>query len=611
MKKIFTLLAFVLATVSSYAVSTETVFNWRSDGATTTLEKALTATGGTATFYGTEAPSTESVAYNEAVTDNDLKATGSKAHKLGKNTLYLELKLSSGNFKAGDVIQICGYNPFRVGTGVTDNRADTDIAASLATGTGKADYNVGSVTLPDDFEETNVIYISRANGSGTGVAAVKVTREVLGADDPVVEVSPTTLSLVATIDEPSVSGTFQITGSNMFDLGMVNVTCDDTNLSLSATAIPVTTQGTVDQNITVSYNPTVNADPTTAEIIITAGSITKKVTVTYSALVEKATPTNVTGDITWDIEKDITGDADVASPTEEIYANLLGLTFADDFDATSLYVTANDYAWRKSNKCAQACTLKFITEVPGTITVTFSNTGGSNKERWVKVTDANGEQTGTVEAVGTTHMTESFDVAAGTVSITGTGALRFFKIEFVKANGVSVTIPASGYATLCSSNDVVSNGECYKATKLVNGVVTIVPVQGVIPASTGIIVKGEAGTVTLPIATEGTTAADLEGNKMVGVLADTDMTGKSCYILSDGAFWPCSGGTLAAGKAYLDIAPTSGAKAIEIDVDGQETAISTVNAEQLNGNIYTINGVQVKNAQLKGIYIINGKKVVK
>ncbi|MBQ9561038.1 MAG: InlB B-repeat-containing protein [Prevotella sp.] len=176
MKKLLSLFVLLVAIVTG-AQAVDTVFLWQSDGSTTTKETALTATGGTATFYGSANPSTESAAYNEAVTDNDLKATGAKGHKLGTNTLYLKLTLSSGTFKAGDKVYICGYNPFRVGTGVTSNRADTDIAESLATGTAKGDYNVGVVTLPATFEATNTIYISRAEGTGTGVAAVKVTRE--------------------------------------------------------------------------------------------------------------------------------------------------------------------------------------------------------------------------------------------------------------------------------------------------------------------------------------------------------------------------------------------------------------------------------------------------
>ena len=176
MKKLITLLTLLVVAVTGAWAQNQTVFLWKSDGSTTARETAMTATGGTATFYGSANPSTESAAYNAAVTDNDLKASGSKGHKLGTNTLYLKITLTTGTFQAGDIIYICGYNPLRVGTGVSNNRANTDIAESLATGTSKSNYNVGSVTLPDGFTATNSIYVSRAEGSGTGLAAIKVVR---------------------------------------------------------------------------------------------------------------------------------------------------------------------------------------------------------------------------------------------------------------------------------------------------------------------------------------------------------------------------------------------------------------------------------------------------
>ena len=176
MKKLLSILTLLVVAVIGTWAQNQTVFLWRSDGKTTAKETAMTATGGTATFYGSANPSTESAAYNAAVTDNDLKASGSKGHKLGTNTLYLKITLTTGTFQAGDIIYICGYNPLRVGTSASSNKADTDIATSLATGTSKSDYNVGSVTLPDGFTATNSIYVSRAEGGGTGLAAIKVVR---------------------------------------------------------------------------------------------------------------------------------------------------------------------------------------------------------------------------------------------------------------------------------------------------------------------------------------------------------------------------------------------------------------------------------------------------
>ena len=61
----------------------------------------------------------------------------------------------------------------------------------------------------------------------------------------------------------------------------------------------------------------------------------------------------------------------------------------------------------------------------------------------------------------------------------------------------------------------------------------------------------------------------------------------------------------AEGKFIANI--TSESKTISI-VSPTATAISNVgNANAANGKIYTVQGVEVKNA-IKGLYIINGKK---
>ena len=117
---------------------------------------------------------TESAGYNTAVTDENMTSQGSKGLKMGANALYLKVTIDGG-FKANDVVSICGYNPWKVSS--TEEHAG-DIAASVATGTGKADYNVGSFTLSADAD---ALYMMRAEGSGTGICAIKVTR---GGDTP-------------------------------------------------------------------------------------------------------------------------------------------------------------------------------------------------------------------------------------------------------------------------------------------------------------------------------------------------------------------------------------------------------------------------------------------
>lgn len=103
---------------------------------------------------------------------------------------------------------------------------------------------------------------------------------------------------------------------------------------------------------------------------------------------------------------------------------------------------------------------------------------------------------------------------------------------------------------------------------------------------------------------------------MVGVTKEKDMTNvTNAYILSGGLFYECSGGKLAAGKAYLNDedgvwAAAAGAPSFSIIVDGETTGIENVKGEAItNSQYYTLDGRRVA-APTKGIYIVNGKKVV-
>ncbi|MCH5346850.1 MAG: hypothetical protein J1E63_07050, partial [Muribaculaceae bacterium] len=139
-----------------------TLFHWQSDGNAISTGTTVSTKGGTLTIDGTANPSTESAAYAADVPD-DMKSTGKNALKLGTNTLYAGLKLDKA-LKAGDIIYICGYNPYKVGTNVSGNAATTDIAASLETGSGKSDYQVAQVVVPASAEGATTLYLSRAKG---------------------------------------------------------------------------------------------------------------------------------------------------------------------------------------------------------------------------------------------------------------------------------------------------------------------------------------------------------------------------------------------------------------------------------------------------------------
>lgn len=180
------------------------------------------------------------------------------------------------------------------------------------------------------------------------------------------------------------------------------------------------------------------------------------------------------------------------------------------------------------------------------------------------------------------------------------------------------------YSTFCSTQDLdfsnVEGLEAYIVPQVNESSATISKVEKV-PAGTGLILMktddNTFGTTTnfnVPVAK---TTGPIGDNCMVGVTTETDMSGiGNAYILSNGMFYKCSGGTLAAGKAYL-YAPewaTSEAREFRIIRSGEDDNTTTV-SEKLNmkdensAPAYNLAGQRV-NSGFKGLVIKNGKKMI-
>ena len=142
--------------------------------------------------------------------------------------------------------------------------------------------------------------------------------------------------------------------------------------------------------------------------------------------------------------------------------------------------------------------------------------------------------------------------------------------------------------------------------------VTLTEIEKV-PASTGIVVNATAGTYAIPVLTA---AADATTGNLLKPWLTAGTPGDATYytLAVDGSsnpiFKKSSGGTLAAGKAYLVMSGTS-APELGVDFEGGITGINTVKGSEFNSNdnIYNLNGQRVANPT-KGLYIVNGKKVI-
>ncbi|MBR3522382.1 MAG: hypothetical protein IKN75_07715 [Prevotella sp.] len=190
----------------------------------------------------------------------------------------------------------------------------------------------------------------------------------------------------------------------------------------------------------------------------------------------------------------------------------------------------------------------------------------------------------------------------------------------VKAATVSKTISAAGWATYCSPYALdLSNAtgltDAYIVTGGSNGVLTKSSVKGgTVPANTGLLLKGNEGTATIPVVANSST--DVSANKLIGVTAETPIAAETGYVLLKendvlGFYKNNKAFTLGANTAYLPTsfdqnAPAHASYLLFDDMTG----ISNVAGSKVKTNsvIYNLNGQRVSNPT-KGIYIIDGVKV--
>ena len=183
-----------------------------------------------------------------------------------------------------------------------------------------------------------------------------------------------------------------------------------------------------------------------------------------------------------------------------------------------------------------------------------------------------------------------------------------FEVEEVK-------VPATEFATLYMAYQayIPEGVEAYIVSGADSKKATLTKIEGILPANTGVVLKND-GNYSFKKAIG--TAADVTGNLLLGSTTDTEVTGEG-YVLStvntvtgfykalltDGKF------KNNAGKAYLPKPAEASARFISLDF-GTETAIESVESVENNAAVYDLSGRRVQKAQ-KGLYIVNGKKVVK
>ena len=210
---------------------------------------------------------------------------------------------------------------------------------------------------------------------------------------------------------------------------------------------------------------------------------------------------------------------------------------------------------------------------------------------------------------------------------------EFKNIKEIIEEPFTLSISAAKYATLYLDYDAVipAGVRVYYAEKIEGETLIMERINDVIPANTAVIVTGAAGTYIFEQTFE--KIAAIESNLFRGSVEDTYITpekGTKYYVLSivDGVVGmyldELAGGTFKnnAHKAYL---PLDGESLGIFDTTvnspsaqlsnrytfnfGGVTAVESIKSTASDNAIYNLNGQRVENPT-KGIYIVNGKKVV-
>ena len=211
-----------------------------------------------------------------------------------------------------------------------------------------------------------------------------------------------------------------------------------------------------------------------------------------------------------------------------------------------------------------------------------------------------GPNSGDADGNKSTHM-EDFDYII--VRKTGNTALNMVKIT------------DAGYATYYSDCPLDFTGTGLKAyiATVDSKNISFQEVTSV-PANTGILLKGDADTYLIPVDDSDT---DVTSNAFIGSLIYTKVNDPGIFVLKNGdegvGFYKTTQAfTIGANTAYLPASVAEGRTFIGFS-DDETTGISTTlngNGEMTNNkSVYNLNGQRV-GQPTKGLYIVNGKKVI-
>jgi hypothetical protein len=595
-QKLLTLFALLLGVCSGAWAADEVIFKWQYDGTSTygdgnnNGEFAITNTSGIGTVkfvtYEKKKTSAEgTIGYNASVTDNDLKPSISNGCKLGNNGAHIKISPASGNFKAGDIIYVCAYNPVIISTGKAEPASTADVNAEgvlsgnegLTTGSAKGSYAVGQLILPNNFEEKGAIYISRVSSS-VGIAAIKVVRP-----DQSKTASDLTLtsSSSVTLNPEETSLITYTTSSN----GAVTYTTSASGVATVSSTGLITAVAYGTATITINQ---------AADATYNAGS--KTVTVNVNK-VRKAT--TVTGEFVLDTNN--------GSQSNKVYTSNDGSVL---IEAGSTGAGSDTYFDLKDShfKVSGDCLFTLPTNYPVS-TVWFVGYSNSDADRAITLKEVDGvavtEQSGTILKRNQIPATDcvGFELetpATESIKINVANECRGYFILNPAAKNITMTqVGTNYYASYYSAGEVTITGATAYTAELdaVNNKLVLTECTGgVVGGRTGVILIGNSASAT---ATPSFTGATKEQGDLIGV-AQKEVAMANYYAGSTSAadkvfvlgkeddkagLYKYTGTSLGVNKAYLYNETLASARSIDFVFGDETTTIKGISTEKVKAEL--------------------------
>lgn len=628
-----------------------------------TVQEALTAinglddNGSLDNQYVRGIVSTAAAAVENGQMTYSISTDGTKEDEL---KVYKGKGLNNTNFSAasdlevGDQVVICG----QLMKYVNNNTVTPEF--------NSGNYLMSLVEIQDnDLAMIGTINLSMAEPTTTADAKDYVSTSSNGAfsysdyDEAVCTVSAE--GIVTPVAAGSTTITVSQARTSMYKEGSVTIPVVVAAASLNVTEIVIdpvngnTTLGTpkeVDYLISDTYDGTVtvtssNTSVATVSIIQPVngeGTLTINPVAVGSAVITVSAPVTVASEAAEDVAYMIT----VSGPIGQTTA-LTNVNETTTFTDKNLSHATGEVDWACSNpsyaisleSSGDARGVQFGTN-KGAFTLTATNSSQVSKVSLVMSTNGTGNtisvsvgETAFKTVYGGSTASETLTLTSGmkngTVDFVGSGIGNIVisindknKSVYIKSihfeNIITTKLNAYGYATFCSEYPLdFSEATDYTAWQVKgtsDSEITFEKITGSVKGGTGIFLMGEANaTVTLKSADSDNV---LSSNMLTGTLAPTYVTtvngDYTNFGLSGDKFVKINNGTVKANKAYLPIltsnVPGTGAR-LSLVFENETDGIETINKAQMtNDSYFDLQGRKVAQPT-KGLYIVNGKKVVK